>query len=372
MTQAARTVDGGRPAAFVARDLWAVVVPLVAGGVLAGALTIGGSWVVPVAVLALIGAVISAVHHAEVVAHRVGEPFGTLVLALAVTAIEVSLIVSVMVAGGEGKATLARDTVYATVMIIATGVIGLCVLVGALHHREQSFRIEGVGPALAALTTLAVLVLVMPAFTRSSEAGTYTTSQLAFVGVCSLVLWCVWVFFQTVRHRDYFLPATAPGDESVHATPPTSTRAWASFGLLLVSLVGVVGLAKVLSPAIESAVREAGAPVAVIGIAIALLVLMPETVAAVRAALADRLQTSFNLALGSALATIGLTIPVVVAVCIAFDIPIVLGLEPRDMVLLLLAILVAIMGVGTGRTNMMQGAVQIVIFAAFLFLSFVP
>jgi Ca2+:H+ antiporter len=354
------------------KDLWAVVVPLVAVAVLAAAFTQAGGWVVPVATLALIGAVISAVHHAEVVAHRVGEPFGTLVLALAVTAIEVSLIVSVMVAGGEGKATLARDTVYATVMIIATGVVGMCVLVGALHHHEQSFRIEGVGPALAALTTLAILVLVMPAFTRSSSAGTYTTAQLAFVGVCSLVLWCVWVFFQTVRHRDYFLPATAPGNEAVHALPPSAAQARASFGLLLVSLVGVVGLAKVLSPAIEAAVREAGAPVAVIGIAIALLVLMPETLAAVRAALADRLQTSFNLALGSALATIGLTIPVVVAVCIAFDIPIVLGLEPRDMVLLALAVLVAIMGVGTGRTNMMQGAVQVVIFAAFLFLSFVP
>jgi Ca2+:H+ antiporter len=235
MTGAARGVagDGGPPPA-ASKDPWAAVLPLVAIGVLVAALMIGGGWVVPVAAIVLIAAVVSAVHHAEVVAHRVGEPFGTLVLALAVTAIEVSLIVSVMVAGGEGKATLARDTVYATVMIIATGVIGLCVLVGALHHREQSFRIEGVGPALAALTTLAVLVLVMPAFTRSSESGTYTDAQLAFVGVCSLTLWCVWVFFQTVRHRDYFLPATTPGDEAVHATPPTVFQAWTSFGLLLV------------------------------------------------------------------------------------------------------------------------------------------
>jgi Ca2+:H+ antiporter len=246
------------------------------------------------------------------------------------------------------------------------------VLVGALRHREQSFRIEGVGPGLAALTTLAVLVLVMPVFTVSSSGGTYTAAQLAFVGACSLALWCVFVFFQTVRHRDYFLPASKVEDESVHASPPTVAETWASFGLLLVSLVGVVGLAKVLSPTIEAAVREAGFPVAVIGIAIALLVLMPETVAAVRAALADRLQTSLNLALGSALATIGLTVPVVVAVCLAFEIPLVLGLDPRDIVLLTLSILVAMMGVGAGRTNLMQGATQLVIFAAFLFLSFVP
>jgi Ca2+:H+ antiporter len=352
---------------------WSLVVPFLAAGTLVVAvIQPPGAVLGSLCALALVAAVTAAVHHAEVVAHRVGEPFGTLVLALAVTAIEVSLIVSVMVAGGGEKAALARDTVYATVMIIASGVIGICVLVGALRHREQSFRIEGAGPALAALATLAVLVLVMPVFTVSSAGATYTTSQLAFVAISSLSLWCVFVFFQTVRHRDYFLPASAPDDESTHAAPPTAGQAWASFALLLVSLVGVVGLAKVLSPAIEAAVREAGAPPAVIGVAIALLVLMPETVAAVRAALANRLQTSLNLALGSALATIGLTVPVVVAVCIAFDIPLVLGLDPKDIVLLSLSIVVGMIGVGGGRTNLMQGAVQLVIFAAFLFLSFVP
>lgn len=354
------------------KSFW-IAVPFAAIAVLAASLSGGASgWVIAPVAGALIAAVVSAVHHAEVVAHRVGEPFGTLVLALAVTAIEVSLVVSVMIAGGPDKATLVRDTVYATVMIIATGVIGLCVLVGALHHREQSFRIEGAGPALAALATLSVLVLVMPAFTVSSESGTYTTSQLVFVGAASLALWCAFVFFQTVRHRDYFLPQGREHDETVHAAPPSAAQAWTSFTLLLISLVGVVGLAKVLSPAIESAVREAGAPVAVIGIAIALLVLMPETVAAVRAAIADRLQTSLNLALGSALATIGLTVPVVVVVCIAFDIPLRLGLAPRDIVLLALTLIVATIAVGAGRTNIMQGAVQLVLFAAFLFLSFVP
>src|SRR5262245_42157608 len=250
---------------------WPLVVPLVGAALLAVALNVPvGALLGSACGIALVGAVVSAVHHAEVVAHRVGEPFGTLVLALAVTAIESSLIVSVMLAGGEAKAALARDTIYATVMIIANGVVGACVLLGALRHREQAFRIEGAGPALAALATLATLVLVMPAFTVSAEGPRYTPSQLGFVAVSSLTMWSVFVFFQTVRHRDYFLPPHAAGNDAVHAAPPTAGEAWMSFALLLVALVAVVGLAKVLSPSIESAVRNAGAPPAVVGIAIAL------------------------------------------------------------------------------------------------------
>ena len=225
---------------------------------------------------------------------------------------------------------------------------------------------------MAALVTLATLVLVVPAFTVSAPGAGYTSSQLTFVAVSSLVMWCVFVFFQTIRHRDYFLPPTDAADEAVHAAPPTLAQTWLSFALLVVSLVVVVGLAKQLSPSIESAVRNAGAPPTVIGIAIALLVLMPESIASIRAALADRLQTSLNLALGSALASIGLTIPVVVLVCILFDLPLMLGLDPKDIVLLALTFLVCTIGVGSGRTNMMQGVVQMVIFAAFLFLAVVP
>lgn len=353
---------------------WPLVVPLIGLALLAAALNLPFGVLLGTACgAALVGAVLAAVHHAEVVAHRVGEPFGTLVLALAVTAIESSLIVSVMLAGGEGKATLARDAMYATVMIIANGVVGACVLLGALRHREQTFRIEGAGPAVAALATLATLVLVMPAFTVSAEGPRYTPMQLGFVALSSLTVWCVFVFFQTVRHRDYFLPPRSADDEAVHAAPPSPGQAWTSFALLLVALVAVVGLAKVLSPAIEVAVRNAGAPAAVVGIAIALLVLMPESIAAIRAALADRLQTSMNLAFGSALATIGLTVPVVVVTCILLDIPLVLGLDHNGIALLALTFLVCTIGVGSsGRTNMMQGVVQLVIFAAFLFLAVVP
>ncbi|HKX94541.1 MAG TPA: ionic transporter y4hA [Methylibium sp.] len=352
---------------------WALLVPLTSAALLAGAFfaTLNTALVIACAV-ALVGAVIAAVHHAEVVAHRVGEPFGTLVLALAITVIEVALIISVMLAGGDGKAELPRDTIFSAVMIITTGVVGICLLVGGLHHHEQSFHLEGANAALAALVALAGLSLVMPAFTTSSGGGTYTVAQLAFVAVSSLALWMAFVFVQTVRHRDYFLPPTNKANEDIHAAPPSTAQAWASFGLLLVSLVAVVGLAKQLSPTIEAAVTAAGAPKAVIGIAIALLVLLPETWAAVRAAQADRLQTSMNLALGSALASIGLTIPAVVVAAVWLDLPLVLGLAPKDIVMLALAFLVSAITLGTGRTSVMQGAVHLVLFAAFLFLALVP
>jgi Ca2+:H+ antiporter len=337
-----------------------------------------GAWLSPgpafaaLTVPALFVAVFAAVHHAEVVAHRVGEPFGTLVLAIAVTVIEVALIVSLMRSGGSAAAALPRDTIYAAVMIICNGVVGLCLLVGGLMHGEQSFRIEGTGPGLAALVSLATLSLVMPTFTTSSAEGTYTASQLVFVAASSLALWAAFVFFQTVRHRDYFLPPDAAVDESSHAAPPGVGRTWASFGLLLLALVAVVGLAKLLSPTIEAAVARVGAPPAVIGIAIALLVLLPETWAALRAARANRLQTSLNLAIGSALASIGLTIPVVVAASVLMGFPLVLGLQAKDMALLALTFVVGAITLASGRTNMMQGAVHVVIFAAFLFLALVP
>ena len=353
--------------------LWTWLVPVLALGLLLVALAVGvGTLLAVLCGVALVGAVLVAVHHAEVVAHRVGEPFGTLVLALAVTAIEAALILSMMMAGGEEMAVLPRDAIYAAVMIICTGVVGLCVLLGGLAHREQTFRVEGAGAGLAALIVMATLTLVLPVFTTSTPAGTYSNSQLAFVAVTSAALWAIFIFVQTVRHRDYFIPATDAANPDVHAEPPTTREAWASFGLLLVSLVAVVGLAKMLSPTIEQAVEAANAPRAVVGIVIAALVLLPETWAAVRAARANRLQSSMNLAVGSALACIGLTVPVVVLASIAFDLPLVLGLDPKDMAMLAVTFLVSAVTLGTGRTYMMQGAVHLVLFAAFLFLAFVP
>ena len=353
--------------------LWSWLFPTAAAGLLAALLTMpSGALLVAACAIALIGTVIASVHHAEVVAHRVGEPFGTLVLAVAITVIEVALIVSVMLAGGPEKAGLARDTIFAAVMIIVNGVVGISVLLGALAHGEQSFRIEGSGPALAALVTLATLSLVLPTLTTSSSGPTYSEAQLLFAAVVSFVLWALYVFVQTVRHRDYFLPTDDTASDEAHAAAPSLGLAWASFGLLLVSLVGVVGLTKALSPSIESALAVVHAPKAVIGILIALLVLLPESLAAIRHARANRLQISMNLALGSALASIGLTIPAVALVSIWLGLPLVLGLGPKDMVLLALSFVVGTITLSSGRTTLMQGAVHLVIFAVFVFLAFVP
>ena len=353
--------------------MWTWLIPVLSLGLLVVVLVTGvGTLIAVLCGAVLIAAVIVAVHHAEVVAHRVGEPFGTLVLALAVTAIETALILSLMIAGGKDMAALPRDSIYAAVMIICNGVVGICVLVGGLAHREQTFRVEGAGPGLAALIVLSTLTLVLPVLTTSTPGGTYSGSQLAFVALTSAALWAIFIFVQTVRHRDYFIPATDAANMDVHAEPPTAGNAWASFGLLLLSLVAVVGLAKMLSPTIERAVEAANAPRAVVGIVIAAIVLLPETWAAVRAARADRLQSSMNLAIGSALASIGLTVPVVVLASIAFKLPLVLGLEPKDIGLLALTFLTSTFTLGTGRTYVMQGAVHLVIFAVFLFLALVP
>jgi Ca2+:H+ antiporter len=353
--------------------LWSWIVPAIALVLLVVALALGAGVLLGVlCAIALVAGVIASVHHAEVVAHRVGEPFGTLVLAVAVTVIEASLILSMMLVGGAEQAALPRDTIYAAIMIILNGVVGVCLLVGGLRHGVQSFQVEGANSGLAALFPLATLSLVLPTFTTTTPGGTYSTSQLAFAALASVALWAVFVFVQTVRHRDFFLPEVDPANPEVRAEPPSGRQAAASFGLLLVSLVGVVGLAKVLSPAIERAVAAAGAPRSVVGIAIAVVVLMPETGAAIRAARANRLQTSMNLAIGSALASIGLTIPVVALASVALATPLVLGLEAKDLVMLALTFVVSAVTLATGRTHLMQGAVHVVMFAAFLFLALVP
>lgn len=356
--------------------LWTWILPALA------AVTLIGGAVLPVhpAVASLlfaglIAAVVAGVYHAEVVAHRVGEPFGTLVLALAITVIEASLIVSLMLAGGEATHELARNTLFSVVMIICNGLMGLCLMVGALRYGEQEYGVQGAGAAFSVLISLATLTLVLPVFTTSTLGGTFSVPQLAFAGIASLLLYGVFVFVQTVKHRDYFLPVGPAGTDAQaedHAPPPSNRLAWSSFGLLMVCLVAVVGIAKMLSPVIENMVIAARAPHSVVGIAIALLVLLPETWAALRAARANRLQTSFNLALGSALASIGLTIPAVVGVSIFLGLPLVLGLNAKEMTLLALTFLVGILTLSTGRTNVLQGAVHLMIFAAFLFLSLFP
>lgn len=350
---------------------WSWTSPLAAWLVLLLGFVLGSHGILDaVAGAALIATVFAAVYHAEIVAHRVGEPFGTIVLAVAVTVIEVALIVSLMLAPTADKAGLARDTVFAAVMIVCNGIVGLCLLAGGARHREQGFQVAAASAALAVLAALTVLSLVLPDYTTSAPGPYFSKSQLIFAGVASLVLYGSFIFVQTVRHRDYFLPLDGGTDE--HAAPPSDRAALISLGLLLACLVAVVGLAKSLTPMLEAGVAWLQAPKAAVGVVIATLVLLPEGVSALKAARANRLQTSLNLALGSALATIGLTIPAVVAVSLLFNEPLALGLGPKDQLLLALTLFIGVITLGTGRTTVLQGIVHLAIFATFLFLSVVP
>lgn len=355
---------------------WTTIAPVVAVVVLAA------TWgrvlaTVPVILVAVVlaAAVLAAVHHAEVVAHRVGEPFGSLVLAVAVTVIEVALIVTLMVSGGPQTASLARDTVFAAVMITCNGIFGLSLLVGAWRRKTAVFNAEGTGSALATVATLATLSLVLPTFTTSRSGPEFSPAQLTFAALASLILYGLFVVTQTVRHRDFFLPVGRDGavvEESTHATPTTTRTALFSLGLLLVALVAVVGLAKVESPAIEAGVAALGFPQSFVGVVIALLVLLPETLAAANAARRDRVQVSLNLSLGSAMASIGLTIPAIALASIWLDGPLLLGLDPTQIVLLVITVVVGGLTVVPGRATRLQGGVHLVLLAAFVFLAASP
>ncbi|MCX5242225.1 calcium:proton antiporter [Streptomyces prunicolor] len=331
--------------------------------------------VVALVTLVLAGAVLAAVHHAEVIAHRVGEPFGSLVLAVAVTIIEVALIVTLMADGGDKSSTLARDTVFAAVMITCNGIVGLVLIVASLRHGTAVFNPEGTGAALATVATLATLSLVLPTFTTSKPGPEFSGAQLTFAALSSLALYGLFVATQTVRHRDYFLPVSRLGEtitKDHHADAPSARTALISLGLLGLALIGVVGLAKGVSPTIESGVEAAGLHHAVVGVIIALLVLLPETIAALRSARRDRVQTSLNLALGSAMASIGLTIPAVALASIWLSGPLVLGLGSTHMVLLALTVVVSSLTVVPGRATPLQGGVHLVLFAAYLELAINP
>ena len=349
--------------------IWSILVPILAWvlyfiGIKDNAwLEIGGG-------LLLIGSVLAAVHHAEVVAHKVGEPFGSIVLALAITVIEVALIVALMMAGGDNAAYLARDTIFAAIMLILNGILGICLMIGGWKHREQFFGQKSASTALITLVAILVLTLVLPNFTTSTNGPTYSTAQMIFVAIASLVLYGSFMMVQTVRHRDYFL--ADDDDEHQHAEPPSTKVALISLGLLVVCLGIVVLLAKALSPAIEGIVVQIGAPKTLVGVIIAAVVLLPESLDALKAARRNRFQTSLNLSLGSALASIGLTIPSVVLVCLMYDIDLILGLDIKSMVLLGLSAFTVMLALNQGRTNMLYGIVLLVNLAAYIFTVIVP
>ena len=316
---------------------------------------------------ALIGAVFAAVYHAEDVAHITGEPIGTLVLTIAVTVIELALIVSLMLTG-KATPTLVRDTVFAVIMIVTTGLVGLCILVGGLRYREQTFDVTSAKIYLAMLIVLTTLTIILPNYTSSAPEHFYSEIQLVFISIATVALYLVFLFTQTVLHRDYFTgeriaPKEVPARKSKLVT--------ASF-FLCVALVAVVLLAELFAVVISAGVSEIGAPAGVTGVIIALIVLTPEAIAAVTAASRDNLQKSLNLALGSSLATIGLTIPAIAAANIILQKPLILGLEPRDLALVMMTLAASILTFGTGRTNVLFGFLHLVIFGTFLFFAFVP
>jgi Ca2+:H+ antiporter len=357
------------------RSSWTVIVPVSAVVVLAALWGRPVSGLMVTLVTALLGgAVLAAVYHAEVVAHRVGEPFGSLVLAVAVTVIEVALIVTLMLAGGDHAQSLARDTVFAAVMITCNGIVGLSILVGTLRRDLVGFNAEGSGGAFATVATLTTLALIVPTFTTTTPGPEFSQGQLAFAAIAALGLYALFVAVQTGRHRDFFLPVPTAGDlvEDEHGAPPSSRDALFSVGLLLIALVAVVGNAKLVSPTIERAVDAAGLPQSVVGVIIALLVLLPETLAAGQAARRDRIQTSLNLAFGSAIASIGLTIPTIAVASIWLPMSLHLGLGGTHIVLFGLTSVVTVLTIVPGRATLLQAGVHLVLLAAYLTLAVSP
>ncbi len=358
---------------------WTTLAPPVAMVLLAVTWGRDPSTVVAVVVFAvLVASVLAAVHHAEVVAHKVGEPFGSLLLAVAVTVIEVALIITLMVSGSKDTSELARDTVFAAVMITVNGIVGISLVVGALKTKLAVFNAEGTGSSLATVITLATLTLVLPRFTTTEPGPEFSASQLTFAAVASLAVYLMFVFTQTVQHRDFFLPVEGEEhgvpdeDEDGHADPPTRRTALTSLALLVVALVSVVGLAKVESPVIEDAVAAVGFPHAFVGVVIALLVLLPESISAVRSAARRRVQISLNLAYGSAMASIGLTIPTLAIATIWLDDPLTLGLGETQIVLLMVSVIVGVLTVVPGRAKPLAGYLHLAILAAYVFLSIKP
>jgi Ca2+:H+ antiporter len=361
----------------VATPSWTLVVPLLALGLgMAGEFAWHGHFPMPVLTLAvpiLFGAVFATVHHAETIAHRIGQPFGSIILALAVTFIEVSLIVSVLLADEGGESAVARDTVFAAMMIVLNGIVGVSLLAGGIRHHSQNFQSASAGAVLGVLGTLAVLCLVLPNYTLATAGPVYSPVQLTFVAIVSLLLYGMFLYVQLARHSDDFMDLPFHGDVAdAHGNQVGKAAMRNACIALPVALLGVVLLAETLAGAVERGIEQAGLPEALVGIAIALVVLMPEGVASLRAARANRMQTSLNLALGSALASLCLTIPTVAIVSLALGRTLVLGLDGELTVLLVLTLYMSSITLTTGRTTVLQGGVHLVIFAAFLILAAEP
>lgn len=352
---------------------WTITIPILAWVLFFSGLIYDSGFFQVVASILLIGSVMSAVHHSEIIAERVGEPFGTIILAISITVIEVSIIISLMMSEGQGAASLARDTVYSATMLILNGIVGLCLLIGGIKHYEQKFSSKSVTIALVSLVSIVVFTLVFPTFTVSVGGSYYSMPQLIFASIVCLVIYSAFLFAQTRRYRQYFL--TVGPDENEETAKPVKVKNRdfvLSLVFLIMSLGIVVLLAKTLSPTIEGIILANNLPKILVGVVIAAIILLPEAIAAINAASKNRLQTSMNLSLGSALASIGLTIPSVAVACIVLDIPIILGLDIKSIVLLALSVFTVMLSLRDGRTNSVYGVVLLMNLFAFIFLMIYP
>lgn len=350
---------------------YTVLVPLAAAiFYLAGFLNISGLTQI-IGGLLLFGSVMAAVHHAEVVAHKVGEPYGTIILAICITILEVGLIISFMLSGGDGAITYARDTVFAAVMLILNGILGISFVIGGAKYREQFFMRSSGTTYLVSLVAILVLTLILPNYTSTERGPFYSEAQLVFVSIACLVIYGTFLMVQTVRHRNYFI--VEEEDHTTHeADPPSLAKTLVSLVFLIICLAIVIFMAKGLSPVIEDFVENIGAPRALVGVIIACMVLLPEGLAAIRAARNNQIQSSINLGLGSALASVGLTVPAVSVVCILYDIPFVLGIDIKSIILLGLSVIVVMLSLSRGKTNILYGTVLLVNLAAYIFVTIVP
>lgn len=351
---------------------WTVIFPLLSvifylGGFLNSGLAVTNI----IGAMFLFASVLAAVHHAEVVAHKVGEPYGTIILAICITILEVGLIISFMLSGSEGALTYARDTVFAAVMIILNGILGICIWVGSMKYKEQFFMRSSATSYLVSIVAILVLTLILPNYTSSVHGPFYTEAQLVFVSIACLVIYGAFLIFQTVRHRNYFI-VEEPDHTTHEADPPNLPKTLMSLALLIICLAVVIFMAKGLSPVIENFVENIGAPRELVGVIIASVVLLPEGLAAIRAAKNNQIQSSINLGLGSALASLGLTIPAVAVVCIVYDIPFVLGLDMKSIILIALTVFIVMLSLSRGKTNHLYGTVLLVNLAAYIFTVIVP
>ncbi|MGX9985060.1 calcium:proton antiporter [Soonwooa purpurea] len=357
--------------------VWTILIPVLSGLAYWGNHYFSGTIYSILLSLFLVGSVLAAVHHSEVIAYRVGEPFGTLLLAFAITVIEVALIISIMLgAKGLETITLARDTVYAAIMIILTGIIGSCIIVGSVKFKVQYFTLQGVSTALITLTSIIFFILILPNYTISHNGGEYTWIQLIFVSLICLGLYLGFTMMQTIRHRSYFISPENKllenNDEIPLPEKPSKKEMYISILFLILCLGIVVLLAKLLSKDVEYIVKWAGAPKSLVGVIIAGIVLLPEGMAAYRAARNNHIQTSLNLAFGSALASIGLSIPVIAITSVITGIRMTLGIDIKSTILLGLSLFIITISLATGKTNIMQGFVLIAIFLMYLFTIVIP